>query len=317
MALITSVTGAFVSVRDFAPHLDFWCGQLGWEVRESGVIAADVASSVYGVDAPIEVQVLCAGGSDVGQVYLIKTANSASLDPRFTHTSELGYHGLDVYTKDGLKTYGQLVDAGYEWAGKPEAYGVPIGDKVVEIMEGFCFGPEGTAVVFVEAKNARVTRAWEKDPELPYTELTSVVCAVRDVDALTKFFGPEGLGLSKWYDVTFSSPELEKITQLPEGSNVRLVFLAGPETARIEILRVENVEPPHDLRAVQRPGKSLGQVGWSFRTLDLDGALSMVEARGGRLLSKVTLTEDPIHGRARVASAETPEGAFIEFWQIA
>ena len=70
-----------------------------------------------------------------------------------------------------------------------------------------------------------------------------------------------------------------------------------------------------DLRAEQRPGKALGHAGWSFKTHDLDGALEVVTKQGGVVLSAPLVTDDPIHGKARLASAETPEGAFIELWE--
>ena len=94
-----------------------------------------------------------------------------------------------------------------------------------------------------------------------------------------------------------------------------MVFLAGESTARIEVIKVNNVEPPRDLRAEQRPGKALGHSGWSFKTHDLDGALAVVTKQGGVVLSAPVVTDDPIHGKARLASAETPEGAFIELWE--
>jgi len=315
MTFITGVTGAFVGVQDFAPHLEFWCGELGWENCKSGVISAEIAQKVYHVEGEIEVKVLCAAGSDTGQVYLVRTKNADSLTPRYPHTSELGFHALDLYTKDSAATYEQMKKAGHKWVREPEAYKVPLGETVVEITEAFLFGPEGTAAVFVEAKNARVTKAWDINPDLPYTELTSVVCGVRDVEGLTAFFGPEGLGMAKWYDVSFTSEGLNKMAQLPSDAEITLVFLAGESTARIEVIKVNNVEPPRDLRAEQRPGKALGHSGWSFKTHDLDGALAVVTKQGGVVLSPPVVTDDPIHGKARLASAETPEGAFIELWE--
>lgn len=315
--LITGVTAAIVGVDDFAPHLDFWCGQLGFEVVSSGTIDAQSARTVYGVDGQIEVKVLAAAGAESGRIALMKVEHSSILDARFPHTSELGYHALDLYTKDILATHKQLTQAGWEWVGTPEAYTVPLGDRVVEVVEGFCFGPEGTDVVFVEAKNARPTLAWEKDPTRPYTELTSVVCAVEDVDKFKEFFGPNGLGLAIWYDVTFTSPGLLRMAELPEGLDVRFVFLAGPNTARIELIKVLGLEPPADLREEQRLGKSLGHVGWSFRTHDLSAAAAVVVAKGGSLTCAPTLVDDPFHGRANIVSALTPEGAAFELWQEA
>ncbi len=312
---IDGVTAALVGVHNVDTHLGFWRDELGYEVIDNGVIAASTAKALYKVDGEIEAWQMAPAGADTGQVWFIKTPNSAALTPKYPHTSEWGYHALDLYTRDVMATHSQLFPKGWQWPALPQAYGVPFGDKVIEITEGFCFGPEGTDIVFVEATNERPTHAWGTNPKLPYTELTSVVCGVKDVELAKEFFGPEGLGMGIWYDVSFVQDGVNLIAELPQGSNVRLAFVAGSKTARIELIHVHDLPPRADTRAQQRPGQVLGHMGWSFVTPDLDGAMKRIVEKKGALISDVVSTNDPLHGNARVVAAHTPEGAFIELWE--
>ena len=312
---VEGVTAALVGVHDADIHLGFWRDELGYEVISTGVISAEVAKALYNVAGEIELWKLAPAQADSGQVWLMKTANSSHLEPKHPHTSEWGYHALDLYTRNALATHSQLFPKGWQWPALPQAYGVPFGDKVIEITEGFCFGPEGTDIVFVEATNERPTIAWGKNPKLPYTELTSVVCGVKDVELAKEFFGPNGLGMDIWYDVSFVQDGVNLIAELPQGSNVRLAFVSGSKTARIELIHVNDLPPRADTRAIGRPGKVLGHMGWSFVTHDLDGAMKRIVEKKGEVISPVVTTNDPLHGSARVVAAHTPEGAFIELWE--
>lgn len=288
---------------------------MGWDVMDEGVIAGSVSRDLYRVDGEIEAWKLAPVEADSGQLWLMRTPNSGQLIARHPHTSEWGFHAVDLYTRDCLATHNQLLAKGWKWPALPQKYSVPLNGKNIDIVEGFCLGPEGSDIVFVEARNARSTIVWDKDPTLPYTELTSVVCGVKDVDLAKEFFGPDGLGMSLWYDVTMTVEGVNIVAGLPIDSEVRLVFAAGEKTARIEIIHVTNLEPTADSRQIQRPGKSLGQMGWSFLTHDLESAMGKVVSKRGRLISDPVLTNDPIHGSARVVAAETSEGAFIELWE--
>lgn len=313
--LVSGVTAALIGIHDLDNQLGFWREELGWNIIEEGAISSVVARELYRVDGEIRVWKLAPVEADSGQLWFMQTPNSEYLVPRHPHTSELGFHAVDLYTRDCMATYDQLLAKGWKWPALPQKYDVPLSGKNIEVMEGFCFGPEGSDIVFVEAKNARSTIVWDKDPTLAYTELTSVVCGVKDVDLAKEFFGPEGLGMSIWYDVTMISKGVNIVAGLPSDSEIRLVFAAGGKTARIEIINVTNHEPTADCRQIQRPGKSLGQIGWSFLTTDLELAMAKVVSKRGRLITRPVLTNDPIHGSARVVAAETPEGAFIELWE--
>ncbi|SEF68746.1 Glyoxalase/Bleomycin resistance protein/Dioxygenase superfamily protein [Thermomonospora echinospora] len=315
--LIESVTSAVVGVTDFGPHLDLFCGELGFEVAAEGVVEAADAARLWGAGlGDVEVRLLTAAGSATGRVHLLKV-NGPVAPAEHPHTLDVGLAGLNLYTRDIDASYVRLTAAGHPWISRPARYEVPLGEAVVSVTEGYCLGPDGLGLVFVQPANARGTQAWRTDPERHYTELTSVVAHVPDFEAELAFWGPAGLGLSAWYDVTFSSPGIEEMAALPEGTVLRLAFVASAEggSTRIELTRVESGHRGVDRRGVQRPAHGLGHTGWSVRTEDVDAAVERVAATGGQVVRPPSEVSTPLHGRARVVAVETPNGISVELWQ--
>jgi catechol 2,3-dioxygenase-like lactoylglutathione lyase family enzyme len=301
------VNAAYVGVTDAQPHLELYCGQLGFAVAETGVIPAAQAAALWGEGiGDTEVTVLAAAGAAHGRIVLLRVPGAAPAE--YPHTADFGLAGIDVYTRDIEESHRVLSAAGYRWMTPPDTWKVPLGDTLVTVTQGFCQGPEGTDIVFVQPAAPRGTAAWDAEPDRFYTELTSVVCHVPDFDAEVGFWGPDGLGLSPWYDVSFSHPGLDAMATLPPGTVMRLCFLAGPETARIEVTQIQNRSTGTDRRPEQRTGRHLGHSGWLVRTPDLDAALTAAERSGGRLLSPAADGPSVLFGGARVAMVDTPNG---------
>lgn len=305
-ALVPGVSAAFLGVSDPAAHVDFYCGRLGFAVTERGGVPAEQAAQLWGEDREVPYTVLAAAGAAHGRIILLTVPNAPEvLHP---HTADLGLVGIDVYTDDIVRAHADLTGAGHPWATAPATWEVPVGDRQVTVTEGFCYAPEGTDVVFVQPENPRGTAAWSAEPDRPYTELTSLVCHVRDVDAEVGFWGPDGLGLDLWYDLSFTSPGLDEMAGLPSGTMMRLAFLAGPETARIEVTRVGDGSLGIDRRNGQRTAQALGHSGWLVTTPDLDRALAVVHHRGGRVNAGPVEARGGLFGAHRVAFVDTPGG---------
>lgn len=312
--LVEGITAAIVGVTEFGPHLDLFRDELGYQVAAEGVVPAAVADALWGSGpADVEVIALAAAGAGTGRIHLVRVPEPmAPAEP--PHNLDDGLVGIDMYARDIEAAHAQLGRAGHEWTTSPTTYGVPVGEREVQVTQGVCPAPDGTVVVFVQPAAVRGTEAWTADPTRSFTELTSVVCHVPDPDAEVGFWGPEGLGMAVWYDIVFSSPGFDTVAGLPAGSKMRLAFLAGEKTARIEVTSAVG-EHRVDRRALQRPARSLGHSGWSVRTHDLEAALESVRRTGGQVLGAPIETDDPLHGRAVVASADTPNGISVTLWQ--
>jgi predicted enzyme related to lactoylglutathione lyase len=314
--LVGGVNAAFVGTNDPQAHIDLLVGQLGWEVAEVGVIPAADAVALWGEgldDLPYTV--LTAAGATHGRVVLLRVPDQEpGPHPRQADT---GFIALNMYTRDIDVTFQDLTAVGYPWLTPPASWQVPLGDKVVTVTQGFLQAPESTDIVFVQPAQARGTAAWDRDPDRHYTELTSVVCHVPDFDAEAAFWGPEGLGLSPWYDVTFTHPGLDAMAKLPPGTFMRLTFLAGSTTARIEITQTVERGLGGDLRDRQRTARHLGHTGWLVEVADLDAALATATARGGTLRSGPHPGPEALLGGRPVAFVDTPNGLPVTIVQAA
>ncbi len=314
--LVTGITAVLIGVTDFRPHLDLLCGELGFEVAAEGVVRAADAARLWGAEAgrrDVEAMMLTAAGASTGRIHLLKVDDPVA-PAAHPHTLDLGLAAVDIYTKDLAATHARLTAAGYP-CGTPSTFEVPVGDITVSVTEGFCFGPDGTDLVFVQPASARATAAWDADPERHYTEVSSVVCHAPDFEAELGFWA--ALGMTAGYDVTFGSPGFEVMADLPQGTRARMAFVtgAGGGTARVELLQVPDNPGGVDRRAVQRPGRGLGHTGWSAVTRDLDAAVAAAESAGGRVQCRPFATATPLHGDARLAVVDTPNGVSVELWQ--
>ena len=195
--------------------------------------------------------------------------------------ADTGFIAINMYTRDIQVSHTELSAAGQTWVTPPATWRVPLGEQIVTVTQGFLRAPESTDIVFVEPAQARGTAAWDAEPDRHYTELTSVVCHVPDFEAETGFWGPDGLGLASWYDVSFTDPGLDEMAKLPSGTVMRLAFLAGATTARIEVTRMEDRTIGTDLRATQRTAQHVGHTGWLLEVHDLDAAVSRATELGG------------------------------------
>lgn len=310
-----SVTAAVVGVSAFAPHLELFCGELGFEIAAQGVVDAADAARLWGEGTgAVETVLLAVPGAPTGRVHLLKVAAPHPPAER-PHTLDLGLGGLNLYAMDIEAAHDRLVAAGHPWLSRPQTYEVPLGARVVSVTEGVCHGPDGMELVFVQPAEARGTHAWRAEPRPPYTELTSVVAKVPDIEAELAFWA--ALGLTAAYDITFSSPGLEEMAGLPPGTRVRLAFVTGEGggTTRIELIRSDGAAGGVDRRPAQRPGRALGHTGWSVMTADVEATVSAAARSGGIVRRAPFEADTPLHGRARLAALDTPNGIAVEFWQ--
>lgn len=312
--LIEGITAAVLGVHEFEPSVEFYCRRLGYEIADKGVLPSATVDALWGPGlGDVEVMVLCAAGANTGRIHLVRVPD-ADAEPQRPHNLDDGLIGIDMYARDIVAARQSLDEQGISWLCPPSTYDVPVGDRTVQVTQGACPAPEGVMLVFVQPAAVRETAAWRVDPDRAFTELTSVVCHVPDPDAEIALWGPDGLGMSIWYDLTFTAPGFDAVADLPSGTRMRLAFLAGPRTTRIEVTCAEG---PHrvDRREAQRPGRSLGHSGWSVRTRDLDAALERAASAGAARCGGIVATDDPLHGRARAASITSPNGIAVDLWQ--
>jgi hypothetical protein len=95
---------------------------------------------------------------------------------------------------------------------------------------------------------------------------------------------------------------------LPDGTVMRLSFLAGSTTSRIEVTRMEDRTLGSDLRPAQRTGQHLGHSGWLVEVRDLDAAVDRATELGAVVLSAPHPGPAPLFGGRPVSFLNTPNG---------
>jgi predicted enzyme related to lactoylglutathione lyase len=310
--LVGGVNAAFIGVLDPGPALDLYVGQLGWQVADEGVIPASAAARLWGEEVgELAVTVLTAAGAPHGRLVFLRVPDQPL--PAHPRQADTGLIAINMYTRDIEVTYRQLTEAGQRWATKPATWEVPLGERMVTVTQGFLHAPQSTDIVFVQPAQPRGTAAWDVDPERHYTEMTSVVCHVPDFEAETRFWGADGLGLASWYDVTFSHPGLEALANLPAGTVMRLSFLAGPTTARIEVTRIADRSLGTDLRATQRTARHVGHTGWLVEVRDIEATVARAAELGATVHAAPHEGPQFLFGGRAVAFLDTPNGLPVTF----
>jgi catechol 2,3-dioxygenase-like lactoylglutathione lyase family enzyme len=312
---LRGLTEVVITVSDFDRHRALYCDLLGFEVRAHGSIDPDVATALWGVPVgrAVEAMQLGAGGSDSGLIRLLRVDGGPSEAVRPT-VLDFGLFDFDVYTMDMPRAYAQLTAAGYPWTAPPQLWS-PDGHPEIEVLEGWCLAPDGVNLVLNRPFQRKGSKAWEADPDRPYTEVTASVAVVADLEREAAFW--LALGLRIGVDFTLRHPAIDRFLQLPEGSVLRMLLLTarGSGPARVELITPLSGSSGLDRTRQQRPGRVLGLCGWALRVGDLDAALDAVYRGGGQCVAGPLHVETPIHGRARVATVETPAGAHVELSQ--
>lgn len=312
--IVGGVNAAFIGVTDLNRHVDVFVDQLGWTIEIEGRIAAAEAEQLWGPGlGDLDVAVMTAEGAQHGRMVLIRVPSEPV--PTHPRQADFGFIAINMYTHDIEASYREQTAAGCQWATPPATWEVPLGEKVVSVTQGFLLAPDATDVVFVQPAQARGTAAWDRNPERQYTEVTSVVCHVPEFDAELAFWGPSGMGLDQWYDVSLSHPGLEAMANLPPNTVMRLAFLAGSTTARIEITRVQGPLLGTDLRKRQRTARHLGHSGWLLEVHDLQSAVDEAVAKGGTVHAAPHRGPEFLFGGRSVAFLDTPNGLPVTFVQ--
>ncbi len=225
---------------------------------------------------------------------------------------------MNTYVRDMQAARARIELAGAEWRLETHFDIVSVDGTKQTVYQGRAELPDGAGIVFVMPSIPRWTAAWEKDPSVFCPEATSVVVASPDADASRRFWGPDGLGHEVRYDVEQCNPGTNRMIGLPEDAAVRVVFTWGERTARVEILGQPESGPGYldgpDIASIQRPGRSLGAIGWVVRVRDLDTALEHMTAAGGRVAGGATNSTSELHEGLRVATVETPEKTWLSVW---
>lgn len=218
-------------------------------MQEVVVASADVAAAVRFHQAAFGFEVLAGSasaaegvllgvpGAQSGRLRLVPAASTptstqppAAWDP--------GPRLLGIYSRDLAASVASISAAG----GAPRNP-VTYPYRTASLSELVALGADGIwwTIPQAVAGSHRPSPALEGDPQRLHSELHSVVLVVEDHDAAVQFFTQAGMGVL--FDGTMSGAQFEELVGMPQGAQLRLAFLIGPDEApaRLEIMSFKGV----------------------------------------------------------------------------
>ena len=207
-----------------------------------------------------------------------------------------GPYAWDFYVRDMSAAVQRIQDLGWTFRSEPQRY--PLFGQDFEVTEVMLEGPQGLLHALVEYIPGQHRCVLGVDETEDTSEVIALVVVVADIVA-PRAAMVEGLGADVAMDETFTGPEVERLLDLPSGSEFRMVLMRGPSrrSARFELLESIGGVPtssniPHVIAPMPVP--------------DLDEAIRQLRSHGVEVLDQVVIGTDV------VSVAELSAGIYLE-----
>lgn len=273
---------------------------LGFATVRSGRLSVEAARGLYGLGSAAEMAVLAMPGADRGRIRLVETKHPAPA----SHVFARGPHALDLYTTDMARSLATAKAAG-ALCRAPASYSV----GPLTLSEGKAVGPDGLAIVFIEAVRRRPSLL-DCDPARQHSEVHSFVFTVASVDTALPFWKEAG-GLGAFLDATLREPAVAAFMGLPRPDTpLRLAMLADDASRPI---RLEILEFPED-EGPEHPTWPL-RAGLHAVTFEVPSLEAAQRALARAQFGEIVTVETGGGERTRAVTATAPGGLRFELWE--
>jgi catechol 2,3-dioxygenase-like lactoylglutathione lyase family enzyme len=146
-----------------------------------------------------------------------------------------GPYAWDFYVRDMDAVVARIESMGWTFRSKPQRY--PLFGQDFEVLEVMLEGPQGLLHALVEYIPGQHRCVLGVDETENVSEVIALVVVVDDIQTPREAM-VAGLGADIAMDETFSGPKIEKLLNLPVGSQFRMTLMRGPSrrSARFELL---------------------------------------------------------------------------------
>jgi catechol 2,3-dioxygenase-like lactoylglutathione lyase family enzyme len=287
----------------------------GWTTRWAGTAPGELRAA-WGLKPHVAIteQVLGAPDSDVGLLRFSRIDGAPQHPIRPLDAAPWDTGGLWlVYTRAANDDVACAALGQAGWPTVRGVHGFDFGDLAVR--EVHHRGPDGLTLSVIEQQKPPLS--------LPATGLTAAFNAailVRDFDAARRFF-IDALGWQPWMQVDWDgdNPGLALLADPATFQGVRrvrtvIVHPTGENLGSVELIAFEGGPAGRDFADRARP-PNLGALALRFAVPDLDALLARLAGHGVHPVRRpVTLDLAP-WGRVRLAPVQSPDGAWLEFFQ--
>jgi catechol 2,3-dioxygenase-like lactoylglutathione lyase family enzyme len=289
----------------------------GWTQRWAGTAAGELRAA-WGLKPHVTIteEVLGAPGSNVGLLRFsrIEGVTQGPIRPLDAAPWDTGGLWL-VYTRAANDDDASAALAAGGWPTVRGVHGFDFGDLAVR--EVHHRGPDGLTLSVIEQQKPAL--------DLPATGLTAAFNAailVRDFDAARRFF-VDALGWQPWMEVDWDgdNPGLALLAEPAAFEGVRrvrtvIVHPTGENLGSVELIAFEGAPAGRDFADRARP-PNLGALALRFAVPDLDALLARLAGHGVHPARRPVTLDLPPWGRVRLAPVQSPDGAWLEFFQAA
>jgi len=288
----------------------------GWELLHAGPGAPELHRA-WGLkpEARIDEQLLHVPSMPYGYLRFTRISEVAQqpvrpLDARPWETGGLWL----LYTRsaNAAALSQALADAG--WPTVRGVHGFDFGELAVN--EVHQHGPDGLVLSIIEQLKPPLV--------LPAPQLTHVFNAaiiVRDFSKTREFF-VDKLGFRPWMEVEWNgdNPGLTLLADLEAFKGVKaiktvIVHPQGENLGSVELIGWDGAQPGRDFAARAQP-PNLGALALRFCVADLTAHLDRLGGHGISPVRPVTELSLEPYGRVRLAPIRSPDGVWIEFFEV-
>jgi catechol 2,3-dioxygenase-like lactoylglutathione lyase family enzyme len=303
--MLGGITDIVIGARDLAPWDHLLTYHLGYEAARSGRDGGPLAASATAA------RTFAKAGLEGGRFRVLQVPDG--IDIGRPSVKQAGYFDIDVYVLNMLGAYSSLKVEGYPFFSQPETWALQ--SPPLRLTEAMMQAPDNVNLAFMHSMAPRGVMAWAQNPNHQYSEVTSAIAVVPDLDAAIAFWR-DAMGLSLAMDLTLQHPAFEPLLGVRADEQFRMAMLSaeGGPTGRIELIGFPSGGLSGDNTAAQAPG-ALGQFAWAFRVADAAAAHGAAVAAGGASVSAPAAVADDIHGDAVCAAFRSPDGLLVEVWQ--
>lgn len=311
--MISELRSVTVAVSNLDRAVEFFSSALAYELKGRGAFSDQDEDLAAAWQLPSglsgEFAVMGPPGFDRSIIRLVGfNRTGRAIWGEHDHFHDTGPMALNFQVSSLDKTLAGLAAAGARERTARQQW--PVFDGV-SADETQWIDPDGLVIDVFELSGSKYADHFEP-LETPVSGIHTVVMHCNDADGVKAFY--QGLGFAVLYDQVLK--DVEWLTGLPEGSELRNVNLQKPELSplgRVEITAHEGY-PGADKRSVAVP-PNVGILALSFETDDLDQTSDLVVSLGGISISEGAALTMPPWGNIKVRTFFGLNGEVLELFQ--